>query len=202
MSAKTDDAGAGAAERERHIRLSQKVATRAPEVVLGKKLDGDKNSMEKVRSPGPACGGLKAPAKRVLCSSMFGGWGSCCSGWSSATRRSARRRRMRTLSTRGERLRSAKCLCRPVDSLISVACSANPIYKLSWGEKCEGAEYPAQSNVPEEVKQAYAARDTDDTYYSLQRMMDGMLAATADERWTLETVMVQHHWHPFISLRV
>ena len=39
--------------------------------------------------------------------------------------------------------------------------SANPFYKLSWGEKCEGAEYPAQSNVPEEVKKAYANRGTD-----------------------------------------
>ena len=43
MSAKTDDAGAGAAERERHIRLSQKVATRAPEVVLGKKIYCDES---------------------------------------------------------------------------------------------------------------------------------------------------------------
>ena len=48
MSAKTDDAGTGADQRLKHIRLSQKVSTRAPEVVLGKQLDGTPEAMEKV----------------------------------------------------------------------------------------------------------------------------------------------------------
>ena len=80
--------------------------------------------------------------------------------------------------------RWARAQCRCV-------CSANQIYKLSWGENCPSGEYPAQSNVPEEVKKAYAARDEDDKYYSLKKMADGMLAADAELRWTLEQVMVR-----------
>ena len=45
--------------------------------------------------------------------------------------------------------------------------------------------------MPEEVKKAYAARDEDDKYYILKKMADGMLAAEATERWTLEQVMVR-----------
>ena len=70
-------------------------------------------------------------------------------------------------------------------------CSANQNYKLSWGENCPGGIYPAQTNVPEEVKKAFAARGTDDKYDSLKRMLDGMLAADAGERWKLEQVMVR-----------
>ena len=76
-----------------------------------------------------------------------------------------------------------------------LARSANEIYKLSWGENCPGGEYPAQTNVPQEVKDAYAARDADDKYYSLKKMADGMLAADAEERWTLEQVMVSPRIH-------
>ena len=45
--------------------------------------------------------------------------------------------------------------------------------------------------MPQEVKDAFASRDTDDTYDSLKKMSDGMLAADASERWTLEQVMVR-----------
>eukprot|EP01045_Picozoa_sp_COSAG04_P018434 COSAG04_NODE_1705_length_5881_cov_13.667935_4_plen_207_part_00 len=44
--------------------------------------------------------------------------------------------------------------------------------------------------MPEEVKKAYANRGTDETYDRLKRLADGMLAAEASERWTLEQVMV------------
>ncbi len=78
----------------------------------------------------------------------------------------------------------------------SLVCSANIFYKYSWGETCPGGEYPAKNrhnliNVPEEVKKAYAARETDDIYLSLKKMLDGMLAAEASERWTLGQVMVR-----------
>ena len=45
--------------------------------------------------------------------------------------------------------------------------------------------------MPEEVKKAYANRGTDETYDRLKRLADGMLAANASERWTLEQVMVR-----------
>ena len=48
-----------------------------------------------------------------------------------------------------------------------------------------------QSTVPQEVKDAFASKDTDDKYDSLKKMTDGMLAAEADKRWTLEQVMVR-----------
>ena len=70
-------------------------------------------------------------------------------------------------------------------------CSANNVYKLSWGENCPGGEYPVASVAPPEVKAAYAARGTDDKYDSLKRMLDGMLAADPGDRWKLEQVMVR-----------
>ena len=75
---------------------------------------------------------------------------------------------------------------------VSFFCSANNVYKLSWGENCPGGEYPASSVAPSEVKAAYAARGTDDKYDSLKRLTDGMLAADAHERWTLEQVLVRN----------
>ncbi len=71
------------------------------------------------------------------------------------------------------------------------ACSANQIYKLSWGERCDGGKYSAQTSVPKEVQEAFANRDTDDMYESLHKMIDGMPAAEPGERWTLEQVMVR-----------
>ncbi len=65
------------------------------------------------------------------------------------------------------------------------------IYKLSWGENYPNREYPPQSGVPQEVQDAFAARDVDNKYVSLKKMADGMLAADADVRWTLEQVMVR-----------
>ena len=46
--------------------------------------------------------------------------------------------------------------------------------------------------MPQEVKDAFAERDTDDKYDSLKKITDGMLAADASERWTLEQVMVRN----------
>eukprot|EP01045_Picozoa_sp_COSAG04_P029201 COSAG04_NODE_4739_length_1917_cov_1.661166_2_plen_69_part_00 len=45
--------------------------------------------------------------------------------------------------------------------------------------------------MPQEVKDAFAARDTDDKYDSLKKLTDGMLEPDASERWTLEQVMVR-----------
>ena len=67
---------------------------------------------------------------------------------------------------------------------VMFACSANQIYKLSWGP------YAEQSAVPQEVQQAFAARATDDKYDTLKKMLDGMLSAEAGDRWTLSQVAV------------
>ena len=53
--------------------------------------------------------------------------------------------------------------------------------------------------MPQEVKDAFDKKDADDKYDSLKKMTDGMLAADADKRWTLEQVMVRarqpaHHF--------
>eukprot|EP01045_Picozoa_sp_COSAG04_P031322 COSAG04_NODE_5758_length_1501_cov_1.156919_1_plen_226_part_00 len=160
MSAKTDDAGTGADQRLKHIRLSQKVSTRAPEVVLGKKLDGTPEAMEKVRS----CPGLRpAPAKANAVQLDVWGLGIVLFGM------------VFGYAPFGEEAQDAEAFDQ----------KSSTHYKTSWGP------YADQSPVPQEVKEAFAKKDTDDTYDTLKTMTDGMLAAEAGERWTLKQVMVR-----------